>query len=84
MEYDTVKIPRKFWLIFNIPGFYNISEYTVDRTSVVSGVIDKMWGSNGTSKEVVHKEHFGSLVFFSKEAAEAGLKKLTEEYKQHA
>ena len=44
MEYDTVKIPRKFWLIFNIPGFYNISEYTVDRTSVVDWVIEKIYG----------------------------------------
>jgi hypothetical protein len=81
MEYDTVKIPRKFWLIFNVPGFYNISEYTVDRTSVVNGVIDKMWGSNKTSKEVVYKEHFGSLVFFSEESAKLGLEKLIEEYR---
>lgn len=81
MEYDTVKIPRKFWLIFNVPGFYSISEYTVDRTSVVNGVIDKMWGSNKTSKEVVYKEHFGSLVFFSEESAKLGLEKLIEEYR---
>ena len=83
MLYDTVQIPRKFWIIFNVPGFYNISEYNVDRTSVVNGVIDKMWGSNKTSKEVVYKEHFGSLVFFSKEAAEAGMKKLIEEYREY-
>ena len=81
MEYDTVKIPRKFWLIFNVPGFYNISEYNVDRASVVNGVIDKMWGSNKNSKEVVYKEHFGSLVFFSEESAKLGLEKLIEEYR---
>jgi hypothetical protein len=81
MEYDTVKIPRKFWLIFNVPGFYNISEYNVDRASVVNGVIDKMWGSNKTSKEVVYKEHFGSLVFFSEESARLGLEKLIGEYR---
>lgn len=81
MEYDIVKIPRKFWLIFNVPGFYNISEYNVDRASVVNGVIDKMWGSNTTSKEVVYKEHFGSLVFFSEESAKLGLEKLIEEYR---
>ena len=81
MEYDTVKIPRKFWLIFNVPGFYNISDYNVDRASVVNGVIDKMWGSNKTSKEVVYKEHFGSLVFFSEESAKLGLEKLIEEYR---
>lgn len=83
MEYDIVKIPRKFWLIFNVPGFYNISEYNVDRTSIVNGVIDKMWGSNKTSKEVVYKEHFGSLVFFSEESAELGLEKLIEEYREN-
>ena len=81
MEYDIVKIPRKFWLIFNVPGFYSISEYNVDRASVVNGVIDKMWGSNATSKEVVYKEHFGSLVFFSEESAKLGLEKLIEEYR---
>lgn len=81
MEYDIVKIPRKFWLLFNVPGFYSISEYNVDRASVVNGIIDKMWGSNQTSREVVYKEHFGSLVFFSEESAKLGLKKLIEEYR---
>lgn len=39
-----------------------------------------MWGSNKTSKEVVYKEHFGSLVFFSEESAKLGLEKLIKEY----
>jgi hypothetical protein len=32
------------------------------------------------SKEVVYREHFGSLVFFSEGAAKLGLEKLIEEY----
>jgi len=76
-----IELPKKFWLVFNVPGFYNITEYDVDRISVANGVIDKMWGSNKTSKEVVYKEHFGSLVFFSEEAAKLGLEKLIEEYR---
>lgn len=77
----VIELPKKFWLVFNVPGFYNITEYDVDRISVANGVIDKMWGSNKTSKEVVYKEHFGSLVFFSEEAAKLGLEKLIEEYR---
>jgi len=76
-----IELPKKFWLVFNVPGFYNITEYDVDRISVANGVIDKMWGSNKTSKEVVYKEHFGSLVFFSEESAKLGLEKLIEEYR---
>jgi hypothetical protein len=78
---SVIELPKKFWLIFNVPGFYSITEYDVDRISVASGVIDKIWGSNKTSKEVVYKEHFGSLVFFSEEAAKLGLEKLIEEYR---
>lgn len=78
---NIIELPKKFWLAFNVPGFYHITEYDVDRISVANGVIDKMWGSNKTSKEVVYKEHFGSLVFFSEEAAKLGLKKLIEEYR---
>jgi len=76
-----IELPKKFWLVFNVPGFYNITEYDVERISIANGVIDKMWGSNKTSKEVVYKEHFGSLVFFSEEAAKLGLEKLIEEYR---
>jgi hypothetical protein len=76
-----IELPKKFWIVFNVPGFYNIKEYDVDRISIANGVIDKMWGSNKTSKEVVYKEHFGSLVFFSEEAAKLGLEKLIEEYR---
>ena len=77
---SIIELPKKFWLIFNVPGFYNITEYDVDRISIAHGVIDKMWGSNKHSKEVVYKEHFGSLVFFSEAAAKGGLEKLIEEY----
>ena len=76
-----IELPKKFWLVFNVPGFYDIKEYSIDRISVANGVIDKMWGSNKASKEVVYKEHFGSLVFFSEEAAKLGLEKLIEEYR---
>lgn len=76
-----IELPKKFWLVFNVPGFYHITEYDVDRISIADGVIDKMWGSNKTSKEVVYKEHFGRLVFFSEEAAKLGLEKLIQEYR---
>jgi hypothetical protein len=78
---NIIELPKKFWIVFNVPSFYNITEYNVDRISIANGVIDKVWGSNKTSKEVVYKEHFGSLVFFSEEAAKLGLEKLIEEYR---
>jgi hypothetical protein len=74
-----IELPKKFWLVFNVPGFYHITEYDVDRISIANGVIDKMWGTSKHQKDVVYKEHFGSLVFFSEAAAEAGLNKLIEE-----
>lgn len=78
---EAVELPKKFWIVFNVPGFYDITEYDVDKILIDHGKIEKMWGSNKTSKEVVYKEHFGSLVFFSEEAAKLGLEKLIEEYK---
>lgn len=74
-------LPEKFWLVFNVPGFYHITEYVVDKILIDHGRIEKMWGSSKNSKDVVYAEDFGRLVFFSQEAAEIGLKKLIEEYR---
>ena len=81
-EIDTIiEMPKKFWLVFNVPGFYDITEYGIDKVLIEHGKISKMWGTSKHSKDVVYAEDFGRLVFFSREAAEAGLKKLIEENK---
>jgi hypothetical protein len=76
---EAVELPKKFWIVFNVPGFYHITEYDIDRISISHGKIDKIWGTSNHQKDVVYAADFGRLVFFSREAAEAGLNKLIEE-----
>ena len=76
-----VQLPTKFYIVFNVPGFYNITEYEVERVSYSKGLLDKMWGVSKHGKDVAHAIDIGRLVFFTREAAEAGMQKLIEEYK---
>ncbi len=76
---DILEMPKKFWLIFNVPGFYTITEYDIDRISISHGKIDKIWGTSNHQKDVVYAADFGRLVFFSEGAAKLGLEKLIEE-----
>ena len=77
----VVQLPTKFYIIFNVPGFYNITEYAVDRVSYSKGQLDKMWGSSKHDKAVAHSVDIGRLVFFAREEAEAGLERLIKEYR---
>ena len=77
----VIELPKKFWLVFNVPGFYNITEYTADKMFISHGKIEKIWGTSKHQKDVVYAEDFGRLVFFSEEAAKLGLEKLIEEYR---
>jgi hypothetical protein len=74
-----IELPKKFWLVFNVPGFYHITEYDVDRVSYSKGLLDKMWGSSEHDKAVAHSVDIGRLVFFTEEEAKAGMQKLIEE-----
>ena len=76
-----VYLPTKFYIVFNVPGFYHITEYEVDRVSYSKGLLDKMWGHSKHDNAVAHSVDIGRLVFFTREEAEAGMKKLIEEYK---
>ena len=80
---SIIELPKKFWLIFNVPGFYNITEYTADKMFISHGKIEKIWGTSKHQKDVVYAEDFGRLVFFSEEAAKLGLEKLIEEYREY-
>ena len=75
----TIELPEKFYIIFNVPGFYNIVEYEVERVSYYKGLLDKMWGASKHSRDVAYATDIGRTVFFTKEEAEAGLEKLIEE-----
>jgi hypothetical protein len=78
----VVQLPTKFYIVFNVPGFYNITEYEVERVSYFKGSLDKMWGVSKHSKDVAYAADIGRTVFFTKEEAEAGMKKLIEERRQ--
>ena len=78
MLYDTVQIPRKFWLVFNVPGFYNIVEYDVDRVSYAGGKLDRLWGHHGNNKETVYRADFLRTVFFTEQGAKDGLEALIQ------
>ena len=75
----TINLPEKFYIIFDVPGFYNIVEYEVERVSYFKGALDKMWGKSKHSSDVAYAADIGRTVFFTTEEAEAGLKKLIEE-----
>ena len=78
---EAVELPKKFWLVFNVPGFYHTTEYDVERILIDHGKISKIWGVSKHQKDVVYAADFGRTVFFSEEAAKLGLEKLIEEYR---
>ena len=77
---DPMILPTKFYIVFDVPGFYDIVEYEVERVSYFKGSLDKMWGASKHNKDVVYAADIGRTVFFTKEEAEVGMKKLIEEY----
>ena len=83
-EVEPLTLPTKFYIVFNVPGFYNITEYEVERVSFLRGALDKMWGISKHGKDVAYASDIGYTVFFTREAAELGMKKLIEEYRSYA
>ena len=76
---EAVELPKKFWIVFNVPGFYHITEYDVDRALFEYGKLSRLWGTSKHQKDTVYAADFGRTVFFAQEEAEAGLNKLIEE-----
>jgi hypothetical protein len=79
MPKNLVELPEKFWIVFNVPGFYHITEYDVDKALFDQGKLSRLWGTSKHQKDTVYAADFGRTVFFSEEAAEVGLEKLIEE-----
>ena len=71
--YRLETLPEKCWIIFDMPGFYEIYEYKVDRVSFAKGKIDKLWCSREHEGTVVTSHDLDRTVFFSKEAASNAL-----------
>lgn len=76
---EMVELPKKFWILFDVPGFYSIVEYDVDRVSYVDGNLDRLWGHHGANKDTVYRADFGRTVFFSEADAKTGLENLIKE-----
>ena len=76
---EPMTLPTKFYIVFNVPGFYDITEYEVERISFLRGSLDKMWGTSKHSKDVAYATDIGRTVFFTREEAEAGLENLIKE-----
>ena len=75
----TIELPEKFYIVFDVPGFYVITEYEVERVSYYKGSLDKMWGKSKHSTDVAYAVDIGRTVFFTLEEAEVGLEKLIKE-----
>lgn len=72
-------LPTKFYLICDVPGFYDITEYTVTKVVYAYGELEKMWGSNPHSSTVAYANHLGLLVFWTREEAQARIDFLIKE-----
>lgn len=76
------EIPQKFYIVLDVPGFYDITEYLTEKVLYsVDGRIEKIWGKSAHSSDIAHAADFGRTVFFNRAVAEDGLKRLMEEYK---
>ena len=76
------EIPQKFYIVLDVPGFYDITEYRTEKVLYsVDGQIEKIWGKSTHSSDIAHAADFGRTVFFNRAVAEDGLKKLMKEYK---
>ena len=76
------QIPQKFYIVLDVPGFYDITEYRTEKVLYsVDGRIEKIWGKSAHSSDIAHAADFGRTVFFNRAVAEEGLKRLIEEYK---
>ena len=76
------EIPQKFYIVLDVPGFYDITEYLTEKVLYsVDGRIEKIWGKSAHSSDIAYAADFGRTVFFNRAVAEDGLKRLMEEYK---
>ena len=70
---------QKFWVLFDIPGFYQINAYETSEAHYRQGKLVVLEGVCRTNYTVVSDRDFGKTVFFTEEEAEAALEKLIAE-----
>ena len=78
-RYKMAGIPEHFWLIFDVPGFYDIVEYKTERVDYLHGKLHQIWGYHNQQSVVAYSHDFDRTVFFSKKAAQEALNKMIQE-----
>ena len=73
--------PKKFWRLFDVPGFFDIVEYTLLEACYSEGELALVEGTTGRNWCTAGRAEFNKTVFFSKEAATAELNRLKEAHK---
>ena len=81
---EQVTVPKRFWIFFNVPGFYDIACYEVDRALYVKGELERVWGTNGKNNVVAYKTDFGRTVFFSYAEARNAEEAMTQLRKKYS
>lgn len=76
---EAVERPEKFWLVFNVPGFYDIVEYFTTFVTYSRTGLESITGTTGKQEAIVPGKELGITLFFSKEAAEVGLERIIKE-----
>ena len=79
-NYRLDNIPKSCWIIFDVPGFYDIYEYEIDRTVLIKDRIEKLWCHNSHDATVVSREDIGKIAFFSKDDAKKALDKIIDNH----
>ena len=74
---EAVVLPEKCWLIFDVPGFYDINEYQIERVTYYKGALEKIWATDGHSTIIANADD--NLLFFDFEEAKMALAKLIED-----
>ena len=73
----------KFWVIFDVPGFYNIVEYEATEVIYRQGQLVAIEGTAHGSWVTASEREFGKTVFFTKYGAKAALEKLIKEHNEN-
>lgn len=74
---DIFIIPKKIWVLFDCPGFYEIEEYSVTKLILdVNGNIEQIWATNNSVKSIFDSKFFNKTVFFNENDAEKRLDEL--------
>ena len=68
-------LQEKCWYLFDVPGFYDIVEYSIDRAEYYKGELVKVYASNNRNSTIIANSD-DPLLFFDYAEARDALEKL--------